>query len=210
MEKRYLQAIKAGLACGLVIAVIYLVLGLAGMWVNSTPEMKAYTDQLLQNYRETLNTTYAYNYSSYNETPVVYPTFKSPQPPMIYYLGTAISLLSTAIVIIGLLATGVLSIMIGGQAKYKLKDAALVGVVSGIAAFAPVFVASLIMSGISAATGSLSTVSSMVPGSGPMLGPVVVLFSAFCCCLPTGVVVAVILGLIGSLGCALVSGKLER
>ena len=196
--------------CGLVIAVIYLVLGLAGMWINSTSEMKTYTDQLGQNYKDTLNATYAYNYSSDNLTPVVYPTFKTPQPPAIYYIGMTISLLSTAITLIGMLVAGVLAMMTGGQAKYTFKDAVCRGAISGIAAFTPVFTASLIMSGISLVTGSLSTVTSMIPGSTPMLGPVIMLFSAFCCCLPVGLVLAVILGLVGAVGYVLVSGKVEK
>lgn len=209
MEKRYVQAIKAGLMCGLVIAVICVVLGLASMWINATPEMKTYTNQLSQHYQDTLNATYAYNYSSDNSTPMVYPTFKTPQPPAMYYLGMMISLLSTAITLLGMLVAGVLATKTGGQAKYAFKDAVYMGAISGVAAFTPVFIASLIMSGISLMTGSLSTVTSMIPGSTPLLG-LIMLFSTFCCCLPIGIVLSVVLGLVGAVGYVLVSGKLEK
>lgn len=202
MERRYVQAIKAGLVCGVIISVIYLVISIAGLWLNSTPAMKSYNDQLTQPVKNMLeNGTYNYSYT--------YKQYNQPSAPVEYYIAMALSMLNLAVEVIGLFMAGVFAIRMVGQTKYSIEDSIGLGAIAGISAYVPLFIAMFIMSIVSMFTSTMGTLYSIMPALSMML-PVITICNAFCCCLPVGIVISAVLGVVGAFGYVLVIGKLER
>ena len=48
MDNKLSQAVQVGIKFGIIIALIYLVIGFTGQWLNNTPAMKSYTDGMAQ------------------------------------------------------------------------------------------------------------------------------------------------------------------
>ncbi len=205
MDNKLSQAIKVGIKCGIIIAIIYLVIGFTGQWLNSTPAIKSYTDHMAQYNKNLWNNTYGSSYP--------YPAYyhqAMPQPPLEYYIGLLLGLLSFAVTVLGLLAIGILAIRAGGLSKYSLKDVAYMGVFAGVAAFGPYFIALIIQMGTMYLwSGSyLNSLTSFTPGLSALF-PIIMIAETFCCCLPTGIVIFAILSTIGACSYALLAKKLE-
>jgi hypothetical protein len=200
MDNKLSQAVKVGIKCGIVIALIYLVIGFAGQWLNNTPAMKSYTDNMAQYNKNLWNDTYGSGFHSQ----------VSPQPPLEYYISLLLGMLSFIVTVLGLLAIGILAVRGGGQAKYSLNDVAYMGVFAGVAAFVPYFVALIIqMVTMYFWNGSyMGSLTSIMPGVSAIL-PFVMFGETFCCCLPSGIAIFAIISTIGASGYALFAKKLE-
>ena len=171
-----------------------------GQWLNNTPAMKSYTDNMAQYDKNLWNNTYAPGYQ--------YPV--APQPPLVYYVSLLLGMLSFAVTVLSVLAIGVLAVRAGGQAKYSLKDVAYMGVFAGVAAFGPYFIAMIIqMVTMFFWNGSyLSSLTGFMPGLSAVL-PIAMIGETFCCCLPAGIAIFAILSTIGAGSYALFAKKLE-
>jgi len=198
MDNKLSQSIKVGIKYGLVIAIIYLILGFAGLWLNMTPAMKSYSDNVAQYTKNIMNSTYSssYPYPAYYSPPM-------PQPPIEYYINMLLGLLSLAITVFGLLAIGILAIRSGGLAKYSLKDVTYIGVFAGAGAFVPYFIADIIQTvAMYFWNGSsLSSITSIIPGLSTLI-PFAIAAETFCCCLPAGIIIFIVFSTIGACGYA--------
>ncbi len=205
MDNKLSQSIKVGIKYGIILAIIYLILGFAGQLLNMTPAMKSYNDNVAQYTKDIMNNTYSssYPYPAYYSPP-------APQPPIEYYFSMLLGLLSLTITVLGLMVIGILAIKSGGLEKYSLKDVAYMGVFAGAAAFVPYFIADIIqMVMMYFWNGSyLSSLTSIMPGLSTLL-PFAIVAETFCCCLPAGIVIFVIFSTIGACGYAYFSKKLE-
>jgi hypothetical protein len=194
MEKKYQDAIRTGLMCGLAIAAIYFIFGLISLWLNSTPAMTTYVNNLIQPYRSLYN-------NSTNGTPYVF-SQNIGQPPMEYYLDFVLSMFLLAVIAIGFIATGAQAIRSCKESKNDLKNTAYIGAVSGIAAYAPVFIVMMFITVLMTVLGSaLNVMASIIPGLSAVI-PVIAICEALCCCLPVGIIFTAILSVIGALGYA--------
>ena len=203
MDNKLSQAIKVGIKYGIIIAIIYMVMGFMGQWLNTTPAMKSYTNELAQYNQKVWNQTYSSGTYYYNSQAM-------PQPPFEYFISILLGLISSTVALIGLLAIGVLAIRSGGLVKYSLKDVTYMGVFAGAAAFVPYFIADIIqMVTMYLWNGSyLSSFTSFMPGFSTLV-PVMIIGETFCCCLPLGIAIFVILSTIGACGYAFFAKKLE-
>ena len=206
MDRKLSDAAKVGIKCGIIIAVIYLIVGFTGQWLNTTPAMKSYSNELSQYNQNLWNHTTTYG-SGY---PYYYNSQAMPQPPVEYYVNLLLGMLSFAVTVVGVLAIGILAIRSGGLAKYSLKDVIYMGVFAGAAAFIPYFVAVIIqMVTMFIWNGSyLGSITSFMPGFSALF-PIIMIADTFCCCLPAGIAIFVILSTIGACGYAFFTKKLE-
>ncbi|HUL62348.1 MAG TPA: hypothetical protein VLT35_04735 [Methanocella sp.] len=203
MESKFQQAIRTGLICGLVLAVIYLILSAASLWVNNTAAMKTYTDKAIEPFKD------MWKDWPHVSQPVTYNPADMPQPPFEYYVGVMITLILWGIVFVGLLLTGAYAIKKMSEAKYRGSDIGAIGAVSGAAAFIPLLVAMFVISFVSIIWGSQATmVSTMLPPGFVAALPFFSAIGTCCCCLPVGIVVSMIVAAIGALGYALFTNRL--
>jgi hypothetical protein len=200
MEKKYSDAVRIGLICGVVIAVVYFVFGLIGMWLYSTPAMTNYMNGLMQPFKNYYNnSTGAAPYISWQG---------AGQPPAEYYIGLLVSVIMLVVLAIGLLAVGALAIKYCKELKNDIKNTFYIGAVSGIAAFVPVFIAmvAIILMTIFAAP-YMGTLMSILPGLSAAF-PVIAICETVCCCLPIGVLISAILSAIGAWGYAYIAHRI--
>ncbi len=210
MERKYSLAIKAGFKYGIIIAIIYILLNLVGLWLNTTPAMVSYTDQLNQHNKELFNRTYQANYSySY---PYAY-QYNLPKPPLEFYLRMLITLIVWGVLMVGLVATGALVIKNGEQAKYSIKEVLYMGTLGCAGALTALLIGyiislviNLVVNGSSMAT-TFSTLGA-IPGMSTIF-PVIVAVEIVCCCLPAIVIIAAALACIGAFVYAIFAHKLE-
>ena len=191
-----------GLICGVVIAIIYIILNGASTYLITTPAVKSYENQIVQYNAENSNTNFYYSDGSQHVPPF-------PMPPTEFYIAMGLVLLSCVIVLAGFFLTGILAIKFGGQAAYPLKDVALMGVISGFAAFVPTFIAVLIISIIGVII-DLTSVNSNTPGSTSVLTSITGPLENTCCCLVVSIIASVVLALIGALIYALITHKVQK
>lgn len=203
MEPKYQQAIRTGLACGIVIAVIYLGLGVIDQYLNSTPAMVSYYDKALQPFQQMMKDWPDVSGHEYTTPPDL------PGPPGEYYAAMGLQLLSTVVLVVGLLLAGAYAIIKGAQRLYPTQEAAYLGALSGLAALVPVVVAGLILCGIMIVfQGPLHIMINDMPGSMSATLPAMAVASCCCCGLPVVIVMAVILAVIGALACAFLTKRL--
>jgi hypothetical protein len=201
MESKFRQAIRTGLICGIVLTVIYLIFSVASLWVSSTPAMKAYTDKVLEPIKDMWK-----DWPNHVQ-PMAYPA-SMPRPPLEYYINIMISFASIGVILIGLLLTGAYVISKGTEVKYSGSDVASIGALSGAAAYIPILLAMTVISLISTILLNQATMTTIMPPGFAAALPFVSVFGTFCCCLPVGIVISIILSAIGALGYALWTNKM--
>ncbi len=202
MESKFQQAIRTGLYCGLALAVIYLILSAASLYVSNTPAMKTYTEKITEPFKDVWKD---WPQVSQPTTPVNV----NVQPPFEYYVSTMITIIMWGILLVGLLLTGAYAVKKMSEAKASGSDIASVGAVAGAAAFVPLLVAMFLISLVSIVWSSqMTTVTAMMPPGFAAALPFFSFFGTCCCCLPIGVVVSMIASAIGALGYALFTNKL--
>jgi hypothetical protein len=201
MDKKYARAAYTGLKCGVVIAIINFILGLILLWQYSTPPVVSYMNNLTRTYR-------SLNGSTYNSTSYVLGQ-EIGQPPSEYYLIVILSLFMLAAIVIGFLAAGILTIRSAEKQKDTRNETFLMGVISGKAAFIPVFITMIITSLLTTSGPSMNTLSNMIPGFSAVM-PLAIAGEVICCCLPVGILISAILAGLGALGYAYHMHMIER
>ena len=206
MEKMYSDTLKAGFKFGIIIAVIYAIVGLAGIIINHTPGMVSYMDQLKQYDQQMFNQSYYPN----NGVPYVH-SHPMPRPPPEYYLTAILSVLMFAVLIIGFIAVGAYALRKYGQQKYSLKSAAYMGAFAGLGSLIPIAVVMILANIINLIVNGnyMTSLFNVMPPMAASILPYMVACELICCCLPIGILVPLFLSSIGAIGYVLATGKLE-